>query len=60
MQPPRFDGSKAAERVATPGVSVGLVWIAFGGKVQFVETKAMVVKGELHNTLTSCIRIIPQ
>lgn len=50
MQPPRFDGSEAAERVATPGVSVGLVWTAFGGEVQFVEATAMAGKGELHLT----------
>ncbi|XP_052731736.1 lon protease homolog 2, peroxisomal isoform X2 [Vigna angularis] len=50
LGPPRFDGSEAAERVATPGVSVGLVWTAFGGEVQFVEATAMVGKGELHLT----------
>ncbi|KAL5150678.1 NAC domain-containing protein 86 [Glycine soja] len=31
--PPRFDCREAAERVATPGVTVGLVWTAFGGEV---------------------------
>ena len=50
MQPPRFDGREAAERVATPEVTVGLVWTAFGGEVQFVEATAMVGKGELHLT----------
>ena len=50
MQPPRFDGREAAEHVATPGVTVGLVWAAFGGEVQFVEATAMVGKGELHLT----------
>ncbi|KAL9326780.1 hypothetical protein ACSQ67_007425 [Phaseolus vulgaris] len=50
LGPPRFDGSEAAERVATPGVSVGLVWTSFGGEVQFVEATAMVGKGELHLT----------
>ncbi|KAH1202339.1 Lon protease 2, peroxisomal [Glycine max] len=50
LGPPRFDGREAAERVATPGVSVGLVWTAFGGEVQFVEATAMVGKGELHLT----------
>lgn len=50
MQPPRFDGRETAERVATPGVSVGLVWTAFGGEVQFVEATAMVGKGESHLT----------
>ncbi|KAG2680132.1 hypothetical protein I3843_11G085200 [Carya illinoinensis] len=50
LGPPRFDDREAAERVATPGVSVGLVWTAFGGEVQFVEATAMVGKGELHLT----------
>ncbi|KAK4262504.1 hypothetical protein QN277_028057 [Acacia crassicarpa] len=50
LGPPKFDGRETAERVATPGVSVGLVWTAFGGEVQFVEATAMVGKGELHLT----------
>lgn len=50
MQPPRFDDKEAAERVATPGVSVGLVWTSVGGEVQFVEATAMGGKGELHLT----------
>jgi ATP-dependent Lon protease len=50
LGPPRFDDSEAAERVASPGVSVGLVWTAFGGEVQFVEATEMVGKGELHLT----------
>lgn len=50
MQPPRFDDREAADRVATPGVSVGLVWTTFGGEVQFVEATAMAGKGELHLT----------
>ncbi|KAM1787508.1 hypothetical protein ACFX11_037897 [Malus domestica] len=50
LGPPRFDDKEAAERVATPGVSVGLVWTAFGGEVQFVEATAMGGKGELHLT----------
>ncbi|GLT49084.1 hypothetical protein SLA2020_226660 [Shorea laevis] len=50
LGPPRFDDREAAERVATPGVSVGLVWTTFGGEVQFVEATAMVGKGELHLT----------
>ncbi|KAK9266871.1 hypothetical protein L1049_027130 [Liquidambar formosana] len=50
LGPPRFDDNETAERVATPGVSVGLVWTAFGGEVQFVEATAMVGKGELHLT----------
>ncbi|CAL5197890.1 unnamed protein product [Lathyrus oleraceus] len=50
LGPPRFDDREAAERVAAPGVSVGLVWTAFGGEVQFVEASAMVGKGELHLT----------
>ncbi|KAK6935056.1 Lon protease, N-terminal domain, partial [Dillenia turbinata] len=49
-QPPRFDDRETAEWVATPGVSVGLVWTAFGGEVQFVEATAMVGKGDLHLT----------
>ena len=50
MQPPRFDDQEAAYRVATPGVSVGLVWTTFGGEVQFVEATATVGNGELHLT----------
>lgn len=50
LQPPRFDDSEAADRVASPGVSVGLVWTSFGGEVQFVEATAMVGKGDLHLT----------
>ncbi|XP_050223145.1 lon protease homolog 2, peroxisomal [Mercurialis annua] len=50
LGPPRFDDKEAAERVASPGISVGLVWTAFGGEVQFVEATAMMGKGELHLT----------
>ncbi|XP_019445010.1 PREDICTED: lon protease homolog 2, peroxisomal isoform X1 [Lupinus angustifolius] len=50
LGPPKFDSKEAAERVASPGVSVGLVWTTFGGEVQFVEATAMVGKGELHLT----------
>jgi ATP-dependent Lon protease len=50
LQPPRFDDREAADRVASPGVSVGLVWTTFGGEVQFVEATAMVGKGDLHLT----------
>lgn len=50
MQPPKFDDKETSERVATPGVSVGLVWTSFGGEVQFVEASSMVGKGELHLT----------
>lgn len=50
MQPPRYDDKETAERVSSPGVSVGLVWTAFGGEVQFVEATAMVGKGDLHLT----------
>ncbi|KAL6846709.1 hypothetical protein ACP4OV_024157 [Aristida adscensionis] len=50
LGPPRFDDGEAAERVASPGVSVGLVWTSFGGEVQFVEATAMVGKGDLHLT----------
>ncbi|XP_010518860.2 PREDICTED: lon protease homolog 2, peroxisomal, partial [Tarenaya hassleriana] len=50
LGPPRFDDTEAADRVATPGVSVGLVWTTFGGEVQFVEATSMVGKGDLHLT----------
>ncbi|KAL9327501.1 hypothetical protein ACSQ67_002504 [Phaseolus vulgaris] len=50
LGPPKFDGREAADRVATPGASVGLVWTTFGGEVQFVEATTMVGKGELHLT----------
>ncbi|KAK3008796.1 hypothetical protein RJ639_013894 [Escallonia herrerae] len=50
LGPPRYDDRETAERVATPGISVGLVWTAFGGDVQFVEATAMVGKGDLHLT----------
>jgi ATP-dependent Lon protease len=50
MQPPKFDGKEAAERVATPGVAVGLVWTIVGGEVQFVEATTMLGKGDLHLT----------
>jgi ATP-dependent Lon protease len=50
LGPPRFDDREAADRVASPGVSVGLVWTSCGGEVQFVEATAMVGKGDLHLT----------
>ncbi|XP_009615537.1 lon protease homolog 2, peroxisomal isoform X2 [Nicotiana tabacum] len=50
LGPPRYDDRETAERVANPGVSVGLVWTQFGGEVQFVEATAMVGKGDLHLT----------
>ncbi|XP_058111033.1 lon protease homolog 2, peroxisomal-like [Magnolia sinica] len=50
LGPPRFDDGETAERMATPGVSVGLVWTSFGGDVQFVEATSMVGKGDLHLT----------
>ncbi|KAK3129608.1 hypothetical protein QOZ80_6BG0482300 [Eleusine coracana subsp. coracana] len=50
LGPPRFDDREAADRVANPGVSVGLVWTSFGGEVQFVEATSMVGKGDLHLT----------
>ncbi|XP_022940686.1 lon protease homolog 2, peroxisomal-like isoform X2 [Cucurbita moschata] len=50
LGPPRFEDREAAERVITPGISVGLVWTAFGGEVQFVEATVMSGKGELHLT----------
>ncbi|RWR87368.1 lon protease 2, peroxisomal-like protein [Cinnamomum micranthum f. kanehirae] len=50
LGPPRFDDKETTERVATPGVSVGLVWTSFGGEVQFVEATATAGKGDLHLT----------
>ncbi|KAL2901625.1 Lon protease-like protein 2 peroxisomal [Bienertia sinuspersici] len=50
LGPPRYDDRETAERVSNPGVSVGLVWTAFGGEVQFVEATAMAGKGELRLT----------
>ncbi|XP_057251002.1 lon protease homolog 2, peroxisomal [Beta vulgaris subsp. vulgaris] len=50
LGPPRYDDRETAERVSNPGVSVGLVWTAFGGEVQFVEASAMAGKGELRLT----------
>lgn len=50
LGPPRFDGREAAERVAAPGVAVGLVWTEVGGEVLFVESTAMLGKGDLHLT----------
>ncbi|CAD6224079.1 unnamed protein product [Miscanthus lutarioriparius] len=50
LGPPRFDDREAEDRVASPGVSVGLVWTSVGGEVQFVEATAMVGKGDLHLT----------
>ncbi|XP_044487011.1 lon protease homolog 2, peroxisomal [Mangifera indica] len=49
LGPPTYY-DETAERVATPGVSVGLVWTTFGGEVQFVEATAMAGKGDLHLT----------
>ncbi|PIA32512.1 hypothetical protein AQUCO_04400006v1 [Aquilegia coerulea] len=50
LGPPRFDDKETAERVTTPGVSVGLVWTTFGGEVQFVEATSTMGKGDLHLT----------
>ncbi|KAL5724206.1 endopeptidase La [Ranunculus cassubicifolius] len=50
LGPPRFDDKETAERVTTPGISIGLVWTTFGGEVQFVEATSTVGKGELHLT----------
>lgn len=50
LGPPRYDDRETEERVANPGISVGLVWTAYGGEVQFVEASAMVGKGELRLT----------
>ncbi|CAN1259284.1 Lon protease homolog 2, peroxisomal [Linum perenne] len=38
------------EMEVIPSISVGLVWTAFGGEVQFVEATSMAGKGELHLT----------
>ncbi|XP_074589966.1 lon protease homolog 2, peroxisomal-like isoform X2 [Curcuma longa] len=50
LGPPRFDEKETADRVATPGIVVGLVWTTFGGDVQIIEATAMVGKGDLHLT----------
>ncbi|KAF6135528.1 hypothetical protein GIB67_015381 [Kingdonia uniflora] len=50
LGPPRFDDNEAAERVTTPGITVGLVWTTFGGEVQFVEATSTMGKGDLHLT----------
>ncbi|KAF5797107.1 putative endopeptidase La [Helianthus annuus] len=50
LGPPKYDDKETAERVASPGVSVGLVWTSFGGEVQFIEATSMIGKGDLHLT----------
>ncbi|MQL87373.1 hypothetical protein Taro_019916, partial [Colocasia esculenta] len=50
LGPPRYDDREAAEHVASPGVSMGLVWTTFGGEVQFIEATTMAGKGDLHLT----------
>ncbi|KAL6008546.1 ATP-dependent serine protease [Asimina triloba] len=50
LGPPRFDDRETADRVATPGISVGLVWTSFGGDIQFIETTAIAGRGDLHLT----------
>ncbi|XP_042458806.1 lon protease homolog 2, peroxisomal-like isoform X3 [Zingiber officinale] len=50
LGPPRFDEKETADRVATPGIVVGLVWTTFGGDIQFIEATTMVGKGDLHLT----------
>ncbi len=35
------------ERLARPGVSVGLAWTGMGGEIMFVETTRMQGSGEL-------------
>nr|GEX86316.1 lon protease homolog 2, peroxisomal-like isoform X2 [Tanacetum cinerariifolium] len=50
LGPSKYDNKEAEERVVTPGVTVGLVWTAFGGEVQFVEATATTGKGDLHLT----------
>ena len=49
-QPSRFDDGETAERVANPGVSIGLVWTNYGGEVQFVEATVMAGNGDLRLT----------
>ena len=39
-----------AERTEVPGVATGLAWTAVGGDILFVETSAMVGKGQLQIT----------
>ncbi|XP_074303856.1 lon protease homolog 2, peroxisomal-like isoform X1 [Silene latifolia] len=50
LGPPRYDDRETAERVANPGVSVGLVWTVHGGEVQYVEATTMGGKGTLRLT----------
>ncbi|KAJ8451024.1 hypothetical protein Cgig2_026833 [Carnegiea gigantea] len=50
LGPPRYDDNETEERVANPGVSVGLVWTAYGGEVQFVEAATMAGKSGLRLT----------
>ncbi|KAL8150569.1 hypothetical protein V2J09_020377 [Rumex salicifolius] len=50
LGPPRFDDKETAERVANPGVSIGLVWTNYGGEVQFVEATVMAGNGDLRLT----------
>ncbi|KAK1408066.1 hypothetical protein QVD17_39698 [Tagetes erecta] len=50
LGPPKYDDKETAERVASPGISVGLVWTSFGGEVQFIEATSMIGKGDLHLT----------
>ncbi|KAF9622144.1 hypothetical protein IFM89_029428 [Coptis chinensis] len=50
LGPPKYDDKETAERVTTPGVSVGLVWTTFRGEVQFVEATSTIGKGDLHLT----------
>ncbi|KAK9667923.1 hypothetical protein RND81_13G021000 [Saponaria officinalis] len=50
LGPPKYDDNETAERVANPGVSVGLVWTAHGGEVQYVEATTMAGKGDLRLT----------
>ncbi len=48
-QPPMFE-SEVSERLAAPGVAVGLAWTALGGEIMYVEASRMEGEGRL--TLT--------
>ncbi len=39
-----------AERIASPGVAIGLAWTPFGGDILFIETSSMPGKGRLEIT----------
>jgi ATP-dependent Lon protease len=49
LGPPRFT-RESAERIARPGIAVGLVWTPVGGEIIFVEAARMEGKPALHLT----------